>query len=117
MPKAKPKVKPIASLSEDLTSVKAIADRASETSLASRSKAEANRKAAAHVDLKPLPVPTEPDEYYRHVSAWISGSMDEEAARNRWQAERVTRETLLTQKQCRMLKAGLDGRCNRLRSG
>lgn len=97
---------------------KAIADRAEKTSAATRSMAERHRDAAKEIDLKPLPLPIDADEYYRHASAWISGAMDEAIARKRWKDEAALRASLeVTQKQARLLSAGLDGRCNRLKSG
>lgn len=97
---------------------KAIADRAAARSIATREMAERSRDAAKDVDLKPLPPPVDADEYFAHASAWITGSLVIETARKRFVDEAGMREALgVTLKQVRLLKAGLDGRCNRLKAG
>lgn len=99
-------------------SVKAIADRAEARSIATRAMTERGQDAAKDVDLKPLPPLADADEYYAHASAWISGAHDINEAGERWKDEAVLRDRLgVTQKQHRLLKAGLDGRCNRLKAG
>lgn len=112
-------VKPAApTLFENLQTPKAIADRAEATSAATRAMAERHTEAAKGVDLKPLPPPADADEYIRHASAWITGAMDETVARARWQVEHKMRDALgVSLKETRLLKAGLDGRCNRLKAG
>lgn len=120
--KAKPKTATLPAIglfaeAQGRHTVKAIADRAEQTSLAERSRAEANRQAVKSVDLKPLPDPTTADEYMTHAMQWLAGMDDHKAIRKRWDKEVYMRTGIdpeLTTKQMRLLAASFDGRCRRL---
>lgn len=101
-----------------VTTPAAIADRAAATSKVNAEKAQAHRAAGAAVDLAPLPPPEDAEACYRHTEAWIAGAWDVAVARQRFVEEEPMRRRLgVEQKQERMLKAALDGRCNRLTDG
>lgn len=99
---------------------KAIADRAAETSLQTRAKAQAQAEAAATVDIR-KPAVILPAEYVQVTRGMIEAIADQAdvgLARERWEREAVLRKAIsLDLKEERLLKASLDGRCNRVVAG